>query len=385
MKATDDPLVWRYARDNDFMKHVLLFIFIFCAFSNSVFGQVNTDSVLSEAVRLRTENRCDEAIAKLNKAIESESKNAWLYIERARCFRSLKNNDALLSDVQNAFRFGSADKSFDRLLEIGEIELRASGQSEEVIKIADSLIANNTAVARAYEIRGLNKLVLKNYVGAIDDYLKFSELDPFLAESGRIGIILTSLGELKNDKNIFSHYERVINFYVKLLKNLNDSLQNKPQNEYKPNYQIYKSRVSSVTNRYGAVVQALSMDLADLYLAKGETEKAEDVLDKMVQTEPKILAYGYRLQYYKRKGKFEEAADDLTIQTELLNALTESQGRKVNPKFKAKFLISRGDLYVLAQKYEKAIADYESAIQNDPEIASEANEKISVAKQKQRK
>lgn len=337
-------------------------IILFCVVCG--FAQTNGNVAFDEAAKLRKENKCEEAITKLSSAIETDVKNSWLYLERARCFKVLNNNEAVFDNVQTAFLLNPTD---EKLLQSGEFELRTSGQSDKLVKLADALIANDKNNAIAYQIRSLNKFLIKDFIGAIDDHLKFTEIEPSLGYT-RIGIVFDSLKKLRSDKNVVNQYFRATKFYEQILKELTDKVQFGKDNPVK------KSRYEFAKSQYGTILQTLFINIADLLVEEGKADEAIDYLNRVVQIEPKAVGYSFRSNYFKQKGRYAEAINDSTIQIEIVGKATK------NPKVLARLLIRRGDLYILAKDYERAITDFQSAVQSDKDVTSEATERIDLAK-----
>lgn len=358
------------------MKRLSIIILVFLFSVIPAFSQTDFKSVLNEAYRLRQENKCEEAINKINKALETESKEASLYIERAECFKLEKNNEEVIKDVRTAF---SLDRNTKWLLEKGEFLLRSIGQYQENIALADTIIAENKSVYvyTAYQNRAINKFILKDYAGALEDSIKAGEITP-LAQGYRWGLIFDSLKALDNSENVFKFYDLVFGSYDKTLDKIRSE---KVQSG--SNAKAKDVEKQSAMQQLGPSLQFLSTKLADLYEERHQPEKAAGVLNKMVQIEPKLTAYEYRLNYYLRKGKLEEADKDRVKLNELkIEEITERIANMPSPGYKAKLLIERGDLYISAKQYNQAIADYEIAVTFDKNIESKAAEKIALAKQK---
>jgi tetratricopeptide (TPR) repeat protein len=143
--------------------------------------------------------------------------------------------------------------------------------------------------------------------------------------------------------------------------------------------------MKGINLQIGNVLQAWSIILADLYLEKGETEKSNAVLEKMVQIPPVWMAYQFRSGYYNRKGKIQKAEEDhiKSIEAKIESVTKEIEDKNIiNPR-KAAALITRGDYFVELKQFDKAIADYEMAKTLDNALTAKAELKIEYAKLKE--
>lgn len=326
------------------------------------------------------QNKFNEAIADVTKAIDLAPTDAMSYIERAKYFNSVKNNRAVLKDVQTAVSL-APDKSF--ILQDGTKELSRNGQYEESIKIADFYIAqsssNDWLKYSAYKIRSETKFALKDYSGALKDSLKSIELLSFtgdeennqrtqseISELPQFYIISSVTRErLNNDKRIFEYYNQIFDV---LGRKVEESVENFRQTEtykrLKPGERFHLFQVDKL--------RTLMINCAELYAERGQPEKGVQLFDKIINfdSEPKWINYWLRAYFYKKIGKYQEAINDLT---------TVNSDRE---KPSAEAFMQRGDLYVLTNQFDKAIADYETAKTIDIKLEAEANEKIVKTKQK---
>lgn len=396
------------------MKFLALTIFAFLLFPISVLCQRDVNSFSDKLFDLRREHKYEEAIADLNNLVEANSNDpklyikraeffglqnkfneaiadvtkaidlaptdAMSYIERAKYFNSVKNNRAVLKDVQTAVSL-APDKSF--ILQDGTKELSRNGQYEESIKIADSYIArsdsDNWLKYFAYKIRSENKFALKDYSGALEDSLKSIESLSFNGDEKnnfRAQIEISNLPQfsiissvtrerLNNDKRIFEYYNQIFDV---LGRKVEESVENFRQTEtykrLKPGERFHLFQVDKL--------RTLMINCAELYAERGQPEKGVQLFDKIINfgSEPKWINYWLRVYFYKKIGKYQEAINDLT---------TVNSDRE---KPSAKAFMQRGDLYVLTNQFDKAIADYETAKTIDIKLEAEANEKIVKTKQK---
>lgn len=300
-------------------------------------SQTDVESFLTSAKRFEYYKRYDEAIAEINKAIEAGADEPDLYLKRAAVYSRLKNDAAVLADVQTAISFKPDD---EMLQEEGARQLYLSGQYEEAIKIGERLIAANVKSCVGYRIRYRNRFQLKNYVGAIEDILK--SCDVMFAHSEKI--LSKTLDELKGDPRIFTYYDELFKFLEQL--------------EYSP------STMASLIADQSLKI-TLFAHYAMLYEER-ESSAAAALFDRYASE----LGLENRADVYREMRRFDAAIEDLSKVLEYT-------------KNKSYYLVKRGDLYVLANQPDKAIADYKSAKAIDKDLNPQIlDEKIEAAKKK---
>jgi len=395
------------------MKRILSILLTFFICVTSIFSQRDVNSVSDKLFDLRFQRKYDEAISDLNQLIETspndaklyikraeflglqnkieeaitdvsnalriEPDNAIFYIERAKYFRLANDNKALLTNVLTAVSLIPAKQI---VLVSGARELFLSGQFKENIKIADFFITRNELRYWAYKLRSENKFALKDYSGALEDSIKSIELintegdedmNAFSTsiELGNLPqyetVIFPSLTKhLKNDKNLISYYNRIIDLLEIKFGELVD--------EHRKQH-IQQKGIATVEFAqflYTEKLKGLMLDCAEIYLENGQQKKADDLLNRLVKINPEYSSYRTRALFYKSKGKYKEAIEDLTHIIQIRQPSST-------------ILFMRGDLYVLTKQYDKAIGDYETVIslyQQHKGIAEKANEKITSATKK---
>jgi tetratricopeptide (TPR) repeat protein len=321
------------------------------------------------------QKKFEEAIADVNAAIAIEPDNAMFYLGRAKYFKLTNNNKAVLNDVQTAL---SLDPN---KLMYGEKELSLIGQYGELIKIADSYIARNKLKYWAYRIRSENKFLLKDYVGALEDSILAIELINIRGDQdtsaftygGEIDrlplfdkVILPATNEhLRNDDKIFIYYYRLFDVFERKAKEVIEN----PLPIFEGWRERYIEVAEARTASFQSKLRRLMISCAELYFEKGHAEKADEVLNRLVKTNPETFSYRSRAGFYMRRGRYQEAIDDLTYLVRI-------------GKTSKDILFERGDLYVLTKQYDKAIEDYERAKSLYKGVETEAIMKIDVAKQK---
>jgi tetratricopeptide (TPR) repeat protein len=341
----------------------LIITFLFC--SAVTFAQTHISPFIMEAQRLSNQNKYDEAITEINKAIEIQPQDAGLFLRRASYFTSVKNKEAAFKDVQTALTLKLTDK---QKLEWAASLLLSNGYYEECKKVLDSLIPLDEANYLAYRIRLQNKFYLNDYKGTIEDIIKVTELNPQAAWS-YADTLLKSLSNLKNDKNILNYYNRLFDFYQSQTKNV--ILYPPKFNTGEP---ISADYAKSISRDMNTISREILFHGANLFDEKRQTRNAQKLLNKLTKVEPKWRGYEYRGRFYSEKRKYKEAIKEITKE---LNFADTSY-------LKSSILFKRGNYYYFTKQYNKAIADYEGAKSLNLRIEKQANEKIALSRQKMR-
>ena len=334
---------------------------------------------LRRADFLRLQNKLDEAILDISKAIEIEPRNAAFYIARAEFFNLAKNDKAVLRDVQTALSL-APDKT--GTLRRGAEQLFISKQYDENIKIADSYIARsystNELKLLAYKIRSENNFALKDYAGALDDAIKSIELTHFkgnlyddmpaqftVSDITRKILLPVTQKYLKDDKEIFSYYNRIFatseEFLISLEQNSQRSISirsridiSKPEeNSEKRRFYEQNIFVIDIEN-----FRRMMIDCAELYAEKGQPEKGIELFEKAIKLKPVWRGYVFRSRFYKKLGKYREAIDDLNFavfeELQCPNIPVDGSVWKCPG-----ISLAPGDFYALTNQTDKAIAEYE--------------------------
>jgi tetratricopeptide (TPR) repeat protein len=361
------------------LKHITI-IFLAILFStNLVFGQTAPQLDASEISQLASFGYCSKLpiepdkslFEKYEQAIAIQPKNIKLYLERAKCFKIINDYSSVLKDVSIILNL---QPHFDSLFYDRLSDLFWSKKPDEVRSRVESLIISNKNHFFPYQMRSVVKIWTNDNKGAFEDYLKAVELEP-LASMNQFGVLGNSLNGLRDDKNIIEYYDRVFKVYEKILQEFSLKIQ---QNEDDSRTLF---QMKGISMQIGNVLHAFSMNLADLYIEKGETEKSRAVLDKMVQIPPLSMAYLTRSNYYKRKGNLQKAeADNIKSIEVKIEAVTEDIENKntIKPR-KAYYFILRGDYFLELKQPAKAIADYEMAKSLDQTLTAKSDEKIKLA------
>lgn len=285
-----------------------------------------------------------------------------------------KNNEAILNEVRAAIQKKSNDKA---ALFRGAKTLFQNNLFADCVKIADSLVALDASYYLAYSIRLKCRNELKNYVGALEDGIRAVELMPLTQDFGgnnlQLSIPISNLDEfpiiytivrqhLKNDKNIFKYYERLIDLFEAKAQDTLEMTSRRIMNERDSSF----SRIT--VNRIHAKLGLLLEECARLYDQKGQPDKAEEILEHLVQTYPRWQGYTRRAAYFVSKKRYGDAVYDITKSLTLAHPERFQSDRLIiaaavppYAQWRGETLRWRGDQYVRLKKFDLAIADFEAA------------------------
>lgn len=321
------------------MKTTALIIFAVLFGIVPAFGQADVDSIKQNISSLKYLKKYDEALAQANKAVEIHPSNASLYLTRANIQRTLNNNEAVVKDVWKAVLLSPNDA---HIADNGALQLRLSGQFEEGVKLGNYLIASGKTVL-GYRICYQNKFGLKDYAGAIEDVLVIHNVSAAALD----GSLSKALYELRNDPKIEKYYRDLM-----------------ADNE----------RITPFSSSWGlmglySTRTILYADYATLY---EETRPPAEV-NALYNKYEKDLGLPMRAEIYRRMGKYDAAIADLT-------KLLES----ANDEDRYEYLFQRGNVYLTAKAFDKAIKEYELArsVTTDEDSQRVMNERIMEAKEK---
>jgi tetratricopeptide (TPR) repeat protein len=347
------------------MKKISIAIFVLFFLSIPAFSQRDVNSIDDKLYFLQKEGKYDEAIADLNelindnpnssalyvkraeffglqkkptnsiadidKAIEIEPNKAKFYLARAKYYKLLEDKQAVLKDVNIALSldFKPANDLYDvasaNILYNSAELLSSIGYFKENIKITDSYIARNKVVYWGYKIRSENKKNLKDYAGALEDSIKAikllvaedsKELDPFTVkmELGTLtlmsSVIVPSLTELKDDKEVFTYYLQLIDL---LTEKYNKFFEDGQKDDLEIRGKVSELAIYPFYSHLASLIEKCS----ELYISKGNLEKGDEILIRLLDIKNIYYSYSYRASIYQKRGKYKEAIEDLThlIQT----------------------------------------------------------------------
>ena len=351
----------------------IMVAFLLCTIS--AFGQKSSKSdiqqfqvwdILTETQRLHTEREYDAAIILLNSAIEKFPDNGHLYLQRAASFTLQKNSKIVLQDIKTAISLLPND---EYIAYEGATLLQMRGQLKEALEVINDFIIDNNSSRSSYTLRSEIRFQINDYIGALNDILIRIDIDPYISY-GEKRFLFDVLKNLRNDEIVFNYYDQLLILLDQKSRNL---LANPPRISSDTEKNIEAAQLTS--KKLNELQRNLIADYAKIYYEKGQILKANRILQKIADTEPKVTAYTFRSKVYVDRKNYNEAIKDLTKAIEYLND---------QPNKKSNLLLNRGDLYVLAKLYKEAILDYETALNIDTTKEYSVKTKLAIARWKMR-
>ena len=332
-----------------------------------------TQELLSSAYQLANSKRFAEAKAELSKAIALAPDAADLYLRRAEYSVELKQYEDLFKDVQTAITL----KPFgiNRILSIG-YKINREKDSANVSRFSDILISSGELKYLGYEIRADYKFLIKDYAGAVEDYLQSFETAPytFFPHTGRASSAVFMV-KFNKDANFLNYQLRLLDWAEKraeYYKNNNVTLTRIRQSDCTEETITLGER--ELDSFYGNRLSIIANTI-NIYESLGEKEKALELVKRMGEYPPFKVSLASRAQFYLKRNYFNEAIADLTTLIEM---------NETDVIAEVKLIIQRGDTYVKNTDYQKALADYLLAlsVNKTPAREKEILEKIAAVKQK---
>jgi tetratricopeptide (TPR) repeat protein len=337
-----------------FIKMRIFFIlYTFLIFIIPAFGQTDIDGFLYFSKRFADSKKYEEAIAEINKAIDIKPSNAGLYLQRAHLYGQLQNSAAALENVLIAVSLKPDDLDF---LEHCATELNLSGNYEESLKIAERLISSKERdkMLLGYRISYRTRFLKQDFTGAIEDIITSRDIDGAYWEGRELyidadkkesftdGLLVETLNHLKDDSKIFAYYEALFAIIE----------------------QMEKKDFGSIHGRL--MLYSMDCDLYARYALIYEEKHTPAETSALLENYAKEFSLEKRAEVFQRMKKYELAVKDLT---EVLKTTS----------IKPYYLIMRGDIYILLKQFDRALADYETAVKIDKEYSETAKRKISEA------
>lgn len=330
-------------------------------FAAASFAQSSPESI-RETVRKLTEQReFAQAAEEFGKLVAADPTNADLYLQRSQLHKSANAIDKYLGDIDEAIKL----RPYDERTILAAVGALSRSQKPEIcshgLKIIDPFIAANPQNHSAYHHRFFLQQCVGNQEAAYNDVSRAIELAPNIAlyRSNRANLI-----SLLGDSDLA----------IKLLGEMIQSLE------------LSLSAESKDLN----MIASLKRDLGDTYYQlsvaherAGNKEMAIAALTSRIDFSPEVNI-PQRARAYSRFGMYAEAIADFTAAVEAsdkadLRFRTQFPDRPMNYIWN----LERGDTYVLAGRYDEAIADYKECIRRYPMDANRFEARIAKAKQQQ--
>ncbi|MEQ1606528.1 MAG: hypothetical protein ABL999_16835 [Pyrinomonadaceae bacterium] len=345
------------------IKIILLFLLLI---SQNAIGQTPADEIAVKAFDLMRNNKFDEAIAEIGKAIAMEPKNASRYIARGNIYRMAKDYPNVRKDAELAMLLEPESEktlmSVARLLDTGFCE-----DCERMASITTAFLTNSQKSAAAYSRRSSTKICFGDLLGAFNDASRAAELEPgsVAYRQNRINLI----SRLGDDRRALELYQVIIDELKPMVVKAEATQDASPLLELRG---IYRAR-AAVHERMG------NMDLAIADLTRGvELHEDENSLKP-------------RFDAYRKTGRLAEAITDLSkiivfSKKPFLPETTppvapfavEGMKRRI-----ASQLFERATLYTTLGKYQEALADLHECLTYDPSGKDRFEKRIAEVKTKQ--
>ena len=323
-----------------------MILFIFLLFAYPLFAQTEVESIIKNAQQLSNQEKFDEAVAEISKAIAIQPNNPDLYSHRAN-YNFLSWKDALiLEDAKKAASLNPTDR---KVLYFSAQILQKSRHYQEALRISDALMALGDVDWVGWSLRVSIKTHLEDFIGAFEDTTTAAGLFPQV--------------------NMFKQNQANL---IRLLGDSDKALE------------MYNVLIASLEAKFGKIkgedekaqarrdLTSFLFSRAGLNFAKFNNEQALADLLNAVNYSPTEMTYLRRAKIYRERKMYSEALADLNKALEI-----NKQPEQIM------FLIERGDVYYLMQKYAEAIQDYEQVAKLDEKQLKEPMQKrITLAKQK---
>jgi len=368
------------------MKKLPLILFAFLLLVISAFAQTDVKPIVDEANRLYKKGKYAEAAAQISNAIAVQPNDASLYIQRANFYYEIPDNPSGVKDLLTAASLSPKD---EKILFTAARELRRTGRIQEALNIIESLLAlklSATYLVRTYNLSSECKRLLKDYRGAFDDKIREIELAPTAKKDrtdeemklvyemlGTMRTLLESSSsslvyDLENDENVLIYHERLFDVIERKNREWGENQLPLPWDKV-----TILGRKPDFVEDIQRNLRRFQIKCAGLYWDKGQTGKAEEMLQRVVQNGQNWESYQDRAQFYLKKGLDKEAAADWNT---IIIELTKEIDKTDIPYYKSSFYDTRGDYHIYLKQYEKAIEDFETAITLDSRYAPRIEKKI---------
>lgn len=334
-------------------------------------AQINPLEAEQKEIRmLRINGKCTEALPKIETLLKSDSMNAELYIDRARCLQNGDTPDAVAKDALYAVQLKPTD---------GRLYLEADGilfvikRYDETVHLATEQIANGNTKFEAYGSRSRTRSLLGDYQGAIEDFIKGIEFRPLGGHVNMFGLFNT-FEKAKDDPHIFEYYRFAF-----------DSVQSTVQIQVKERRKSdpIGMTTDSLERSYTSILMGIAQNWISCSDEHNLLAEKKEALDKLVTIKPISLSFLTRSLHFKRTNEPEKAMkDDYSYHLWLITELTEQiaqrgrlQGDK-NVRLLASIFFTRGDTYLYLGEEKKAVRDFQRAVELDPMKKRLVDEKL---------
>lgn len=311
--------------------------------------QIDVWPTLTQSNELLHQGRFDDAIDLLSNAIRTNPKNGYLFLQRAFCHLKKQDGQPILPDVKTA----AALVPTEYIVHNGVTMLEMNHQEDEALKLIDDFISKKDDSEGSYFLRSKMRLSRNDLTGAFDDIMRSVRLEPFL-DGTRVDQLLRVLEKVKAQRSATDRFAEAIEFLASRCKQFATA-------EYWEPYALLMRNavVESAPTRCNDTLRKVIVDDISLLDKSSDYMAIQEMLDKLVATEPAIKALSLHSDILVSRGSYLEAIEDLT------NAIQISD---LTQREKAALILRRGKIYSLASMPEKSAADLKLAYSLDPDL-----------------
>lgn len=313
------------------------------------------------------EGKCAEAVVKIDDILMHSNQKAELTAVKAGCQATLGQpiqsfENALIALRDPELGKGTFVRAHGLLFQLGKYE--------EALRIASDFIDRKQFLFEAYNRRSAVYSRLGKYELAVEDMIRASRDFPGEPFLNRVSLIV--LEELPaTDERRARLYRLVFNE----IKPLHDRAIS--QRDSIPAGELVHPHISNAIQTTTATLFIAASEEAKMYDSRGMTVEAEGVYERIVTVEPRSMAYRLRAVFYRKKG-FDDKANE---STRLMNYyLAKEYTREIelrksaDPKQLSQMYLFRGKYFHLAASHELARADFELALELNPELKKRVKE-----------
>lgn len=344
------------------MKNLVIALLVVMPCATALFAQTNIETKSKEPVSLAELSKqpvCGSRhIAELTAEIEAAPQNPEYYLRRAYCYKITKNPD-FINEVLTIVNLRPAisPRDFDSLNYLVLDKDRA--KMEAVLIELAAAIPDHWYL---YSIRAIHRTNTADYRGAIDDWVKTTELmpPPILARLGGPFYSLANLAIAEKNHGFFELTFSVLQKrQIELIAKLTD---------FQPASREYQEARKNIDD-LGYQLQSFCLRWANIAVRLRNPKMESAALEKMVTVEPRLPGYQMRSRHYRSIGEIKKAfADELRV-VELQIESNRSEFKRTASRDRQAALnnnvgelyVRLGDLYMRNEQFVKAIDNYEKA------------------------
>ena len=355
--------------------------------------QQQAGKLVEQAIAQIRDQKFDDAIASLNKAVETDHQNAEASFQRAGILADVGQDQLALSDYSRAIEINPNDVRYRNMR---GLFLLTRSRLDQAMTDFNEAVRIDPKYIQAWNNRGLVKLAKADFHAAIDDFNQAVEIDPTYADGFnnrgfawfKTEVYDKALADFDKTLELRPGYVNALNNRGMLHLRLNqhreaitDFSEAIAHDENNPKH--YQNRMTAFA--------ALGMD-ENVQADRSRIEwliKLGQINNLVAQAPQKPEGYIQRASHLAEAGKHEVAlvnyeqaiklaSDKATPWTsrakywlqqgELAKAVADAT-KAIETEFSHPALSIRGDAFLQQGNYDKAIADYTAAKRLDPSVA----------------